>query len=792
MKHLAIALLGSCTIVAGQQSISNAVATFAYDIASPTYGFLPLSLSSLGRTVNFRPHDPWVVHAWDGASLPPNLLSLRGVVPSSCVFPAPVHVQTSDSFEVTYGGVTEAALGLDFDVRIRGSLAAGSPDVDLDIRVTLNNQPNFGLFAVDFPRFRLDQGEPSELAWPRRSGITVQSPATSSHIFPDEAPASVYDLRFAQSPGLQSMQWLSLQRNGTESILWMTKDVAGHHKGFQVLRSTANSNELHCAVRNYPEDNKVARSYTTPYKASFTVLPGGWYECAKHYRDWAVPNMRTCQSGTMEANPELSSYVRDADVFAWWQPERCPGVAPHFIYNSFLSLPTMMQDLKTALALPTDAPSVIYHWDYNSFDGRWGDWLPANGDYATGSAGTSQPVGAYFLPSLFDTSVPGFTGFLDRATLLDVTNLPLILPPTLAGLKQGRTCGDPASTSFVNAAGLSPAAWQTEAYLHAYAEHLHLVADADGLYLDAFAHADAFLSYATNHGHSPGGGNWYSTSSRNLVKSTRDYVRNHHQRDFFMVSEGVSETNMDRLDAGIWSSVVDEAGRVYPAPLFRTVFHDYHRIVGFGLSVLPTSVGAPPFAGTLTRQHQAVNLFMGGMPWIGGILSSTENLATMRTRPEVDRIVTMLENASEVITKPGVRQLYVFGERMRDFIDTGSGTVSAGGMGFQLPYGPSQPLVYGSSFRYVDPATGSASAGLLLVNWTHTSDAAFGVTNAGPRTTSFQIAAADLGLPAQPGYTETVWAPGQLAQVTVNVDLSSPLAINVTVPESSAVFIRWH
>lgn len=103
----------------------------------------------------------------------------------------------------------------------------------------------------------------------------------------------------------------------------------------------------------------------------------------------------------------------------------------------------------------------------------------------------------------------------------------------------------------------------------------------DGVYMDQIGCASSEPCYASNHGHSPGGGNWWPEAYRSLLESMRAGM---YGPDNAMTTEENAECYMDLFDMML---VVNSPHNVYTKmiPLFPLIYAD--RCIYSGYTYIP-------------------------------------------------------------------------------------------------------------------------------------------------------------------------------------------------------------
>jgi len=363
---------------------------------------------------------------------------------------------------------------------------------------------------------------------------------------------------------------------------------------------------------------------------------------------------------------------------------------------------------------------------------------------------------------------------------------------------------DPFVSAYVDFLGLSTR-------VNNYATASGRPAGALGLYVDVVSVLDGplcwhdeFTTGTPAHGHAGGGGNYSTLGLKSLLQTVRSNgrgVANIGPR-YYLISESntesllydaVSKKNELDLTYGQWPyqdffDPVNNAA-VYFAPLFDSVYHDFHRSAEYQRLFVENSTlnfWLQTWISAFSRAFYADSQHWGRMPWIGETFNGTYadqlRLSTFTAFQEVDALVSDIINLNK---NPTARSYLVFGERMRDPntpttqnpIDT---TYSGAGAGL-FEIANEVRYVRISAFRRTDlkifPKT--SSVGLYVLNWKLSSEWT-------PVTLGITIDPISLGL-ANGTYSVTEVSPnGTMTSLAPLTIAGAPVTYNYLPPSDTA------
>jgi len=176
----------------------------------------------------------------------------------------------------------------------------------------------------------------------------------------------------------------------------------------------------------------------------------------------------------------------------------------------------------------------------------------------------------------------------------------------------------------------------------------------NGVYIDQIGAASSEPCYATNHGHAPGGGDWWPKSYRRLIQEMRSDIYNENQA---MTTEENAECYIDLFDMMLTVNSPHN-NWVKMVPLFPFVYSD--RCIYSGYTYIPES----------TTDGSLEFITMRSFLW-GSQLGWTEPGFIMK--PEAKNIALFLKTLADFRRKQ--HDLFLGGRFMNDIILSGDNPV---------------------------------------------------------------------------------------------------------------------
>ncbi|MCK6449070.1 MAG: DUF6259 domain-containing protein [Planctomycetes bacterium] len=764
---------------------------------------------------------------------------VEGISPSQSSFSG-VHSKTSSSLIYTWNGVTSPAApgAAPFDVTMTAAAVDGSNGdpgrIELNIDVTYSGT-HHSLFSVVFPRVGIAErvsGDPTGqyLISPFSSGLLIADPMHNTSLPPLDNPFPPQT-----HPGTLSMQFYGYYNSneGPDAPLLFlgTRDLDGDIKEFFVERSPGAVNHAYLRLNRFPPDNLTATNFSPDYPYVMSVLEGDWYDAARYYRRWATsPGIPWTAQGPAHSDSTFPTFLKNAQMVLWSVANNCcassdPTCTRYiFDYDSFAYWDEHVNEHKQFFGV-SNLVTQIYGWDDNSFPfGDWGQWLPAHPEFAaaatTVSAIPGHSVLAYFNPNVYSEAAPYFGAVSTK--LLQDEHLDWVEPSEFGSgapkyYHSGATTDPNVTLACGDLAAQNPHASYSldhrSKFIFNYTKSIAVAMKAlgaKGLYLDAFSHVPARRSYnavaSADRGLPTGGGaGWLQgkLATMNDLRNSPDLVVNTTTGEKMgYSSEGVQELMLGRahllfpnhIDKPVFRFNGTTPDRLI-APIFNTVYHDYYVAGSAVQAVLPTSRLSQVTPDTFRelRMAYATKMFFGhGL--FGGSTISSDMIADSRALSADYTLYTdLIRNYASILRFDEVRDFTTFGERMRDpSIADYQYTVETGDV--YAPYGAQQPYVYVAAFRRTDPGP-RPRLGLLLVNWSHSTDPTGAGGAPGNQTIDVTIDPAEHGMTGTYTVTEVRSTAGGAVQLvpygTLNANLGPKTYQNIPVNQISARFFRF-
>lgn len=407
-----------------------------------------------------------------------------------------------------------------------------------------------------------------------------------------------------------SMQWVGLAGTREHGSLYIAAhDAEGWLKQAEIQRNIPDKVSSHqdlrgLDVRFVTEADRSSRSFSPGWDNVIALTDGGWYELARRYRDtfalgqtWSPPPLAT----------RSPSWLLQAALIR-------PGAVPATMNNIWLHFP---EDG----ALLFDRRS----WDYaNRYPGNFSQgndspWLIPDPDLASGLENPNTPekefsTTLYFDPTNWDLQydcraektccLPPWLESLDPELSLIRDAAGSLIPrqiDTCATCSCGCNCtenppGDqtcdgrfsaPCRAHYYTCPGSSE--WRTLIGNQAGSlfDAAPPVPAIDGYYLDVVSSYVPRPCFNTAHGHSIGGGTYWTEGYRQMLTEIRTKAEP-HLSNLGLYSESFCDAYVGQLDGFLtWDAVSEN-----PLPLAMAVYHDRSIFAGLHTSANDSLEGA--------------------------------------------------------------------------------------------------------------------------------------------------------------------------------------------------------
>lgn len=423
--------------------------------------------------------------------------------------------------------------------------------------ITISGVQGYKMSKVSFPKIAniKDMGN-EELAVPQWMGELIKSPRGAAGSNPKNYSWSY--------PGPLSMQFVALYNKDKSGFYAAADDTLSYVKHFGI--SVDDGRNLSYRMDNFPPYDSTIQSYTLPYHAVVGVFKGDWQDVAMIYRDWGT-KQKWCRE----------SRFKNATDFSW------ANETALWIWNRGRSgnVLTPAEDLKNRLGLPVN---VLWHWWHGcAYDDGFPEYFPPReGEELFKRAvleAAKKDINAivYMNSYQWGTSTKSFEREgASRWAVRDIN-------------------GDTKAHVFniFTRHSLTPMCMATDYWRHKYASLADKAINEynlGGIYMDQACLN--LMCYNRKHGHSHGGGNYWSNSFGLLAEEIRS--GNMYDRNITLAGEGGGEGWLPYLNVFLTLAVSKEryagVGGAATIPLFQAVYHPY--AITFGSY---SSLVTPPY-----------------------------------------------------------------------------------------------------------------------------------------------------------------------------------------------------
>lgn len=759
------------------RSIGTGVTRLGYDV-DEVHG---LVLRYLGdgverRAVTFEPRSLWRLGLLDlsGTDVDDDQVLIDATDCSFDMFVAggrEVVRATWQNIRIQHPDVPVGSTG---EVRMVARLADDQESFEIHLEADVD-VPGFSLFTVgvNVPVHERGASADQVFAVPRAGGTLMPAPLDSISLF---QAVTQNDFGLGAHPALLSMQWLAWYDGSdpNSAIAYFgTRDTAGQEKRFLAnVDATTTPRTFEWRVDVSVPGGHVATSYSLDFPFVLSVRRGDWYDAARYYREWAL-QQSWAQVGSLQVNPDSSPLMLSTKSMGVWTVPECVPPTVTGGLSPCDNVPDLggvsdwaahVDELETYFSLDQVLGTVTVFWDENShFNANWGEWFPIQTELTAAlpsMASSGNSFGVYYAPNIYSTLGPSYTVAdagdpntvptfstqpVSTFALQDpFGNVPLAGAPNASCFKN-LGCGtaqDPFTVQTVRVCQ------QTEFFdqlgLHVIGTAVQQIG-AKGAFLDNFTNGDPGTCFDVGHGHALGDTSGWMQAKLDFARRLRDYIKGVSQEngqffsapepDFYLTSEGEQEMFLGLIDAtrrtrvGGVTNLLPSVPFRRLAPLYQTVYHGMQLAFDGRQAIsgpVDLSIHPSTLAMRFVRQQWATNVYFGHLPAAGLILDeigSGGSIAEKASAFDPFRLlVEMQRNFFVVLQEPEVRDILLFGDRLRDPVVTGVDTVeleNSATTSFPTFYpgvDDEQPLVY------VNAHERDGEVGLALVNWSTVED----------------------------------------------------------------------
>ncbi|MPZ18784.1 MAG: hypothetical protein GEV06_12850 [Luteitalea sp.] len=456
----------------------------------------------------------------------------------------------------------------DFDLK-------AAPDLRVEVSVSLEpdtpmsrwniSLENVGDLALDRVRFPRVVGIPDlgneRLAVPQWMGQLAKNPRRLG--IREGGGRQRWEWAY---PGALSLQCLALYGHDGPGLYTACDDTAAFWKTFAFWADDAGM--MNYEMSNAPGQAEVGSGrYALPYGALIGTFAGDWVTAAERYRAWGI-EQAWCRESRL-ARGLVPTSALETGLWEWNRGRSAGVLGPAALLRSKLGLPVR----------------VFWHWWHGcAYDHGFPEYLPPRegaGPFRRALA-KAHEVGlraiVYMNQRLWCSPAPSWKA--ENAERFAVRDRDGELLSEVYNTFTKAQCQTMCmATSFWRDkyAGLAEAAVQEY--------------DVDGVYMDQAC--SSVLCYSQDHGHPPGGGNYWLPGFAKLTSDIRTRAKG--ARDLILAGEGCGEAWLPHLDLFLTLQVsreryLEPGGDWEVIPFFQAVYHDYG--VSFGNY---SSLTAPPY-----------------------------------------------------------------------------------------------------------------------------------------------------------------------------------------------------
>ncbi len=609
------------------------------------------------------------------------------------------------------------------------SITLGNDDPILHFGLQVNNTSGVPLFSVRFPTL---QGLGSSLKGSENTDYYLGSYCSSYKIMKPRESLG-FGEGFGNYPGNGITVQLHCYSDGMNkgSLYLAVEDITRSRKAFSA--EPMKSKKAFGWNIMYYHDGETDKSgnWKLPFNVAVGPIQGDWYDAAKIYRKWALASKIITP---LRERTDIPAWFYDTStvleaVFRGEKPENMDTVADNM--------------LKTRQALGEDYIVHAYKWYKNADED---DRCPPDYHAKDGfkeAVARLKAGGVHVMPymnlSLFDMKTEKWKN--DK-------------PEQWVNRNEDGTMTDRGGTEpYFHDVHMCSTTDYWQNTMVDLAKYIINDVGADSLYLDE-VHVHPWLCYATNHKHKAPGGNYLTTSYRNIIDRMRVETG---KPDLVLMGECETEAYADKISSSLVGHYDFDP---FSAPMLQAVMHDSMIEVGMGV-LRPEAESMDMWAAKqglcFLRGKQFGWLVAGDIfsPWT----------------PELAPQMKYLHALGDC--RRACKEFVIFGDFLRE-PDMSANPVHEVGWSQVWPTHPKPiklPNVLADAYKAVD-----GSIGLVLVNIT-----------ADPQVVEIPINAKDWSLKPGVEYDMSTWQNGAWSAIE-KTKLSRTL--KVTVPAYSPSVIK--
>ena len=428
------------------------------------------------------------------------------------------------------------------DFRVEAKVALAKKEVFSYWDISVEGINDMGIKEVAFPRIEgLRDLENEKLVVPTWMGSLMSEP------------------REMLSKGSGKMEWIYPGALSSQVVAIYNADKCGfyascndslnYRKNFSLTLDTLNT--ITYEMTNFPSFDTTTETYSLTYQAVIGSFKGDWIDVAGKYKEWAVQQRWAKESRFI--NGLTPAWLENTALWVWNR-----GKSENVI------VPAM--ELKQSLALPV---SILWHWWHKcSYDDNFPEYLPPR-------EGKDAFVEAVQSARDAGVNVIVYMNAIQWGDVTEEWKSGKVMPYTVKDINQNEIShvyNVFSGNALVNMC-IGTSFWRD--HYSSLCDSVVNTYQTSGVYMDQTCLSR--MCYDKNHGHVPGGGNYWVENSAKMICQIRS--KDFGDKKPIFTGEGSSENWLPHLDAFLTLEASREryAGvdNIETIPFFQAVFHQY-------------------------------------------------------------------------------------------------------------------------------------------------------------------------------------------------------------------------
>lgn len=428
------------------------------------------------------------------------------------------------------------------DFRVEAKVALAKKEVFSYWDISVEGINDMGIKEVAFPRIEgLRDLENEKLVVPTWMGSLMSEP------------------REMLSKGSGKMEWIYPGALSSQVVAIYNADKCGfyascndslnYRKNFSLTLDTLNT--ITYEMTNFPSFDTTTETYSLTYQAVIGSFKGDWIDVAGKYKEWAVQQRWAKESRFI--NGLTPAWLENTALWVWNR-----GKSENVI------VPAM--ELKQSLGLPV---SILWHWWHKcSYDDNFPEYLPPR-------EGKDAFIEAVQSARDAGVNVIVYMNAIQWGDVTEEWKSGKVMPYTVKDINQNEIShvyNVFSGNALVNMC-IGTSFWRD--HYSSLCDSVVNTYQTSGVYMDQTCLSR--MCYDKNHGHVPGGGNYWVENSAKMICQIRS--KDFGDKKPIFTGEGSSENWLPHLDAFLTLEASREryAGvdNIETIPFFQAVFHQY-------------------------------------------------------------------------------------------------------------------------------------------------------------------------------------------------------------------------